>query len=85
LAWERVRSRPPLEKALAGGEDYELLFTTRRENKLKGRPDSESVPLTRIGTVTEASEGIRLILREGSERELSEGGWDHFRAGKSPS
>jgi thiamine-monophosphate kinase len=85
LAWERVMGRPPLEQALSGGEDYELLFTSSDEKKLDGWPDSENVPLTCIGTVTEPAEGIRLTLREGGERELTTGGWDHFQARKSPS
>jgi thiamine-monophosphate kinase len=78
-------SRPPLEQAISGGEDYELLFSAGDEKKLEGWPDAANVPLTRIGTVEEASEGIRLILREGAERELTAGGWDHFQTGTSPS
>jgi thiamine-monophosphate kinase len=84
LAWERLRRRPPLEQALSGGEDYELLFTSSDEKILETWRDSENTPLTRIGTVTEASEGVRLVLREGTERELTTGGWDHFQTWKSP-
>jgi thiamine-monophosphate kinase len=83
LAWERVRRRPPLEQALAGGEDYELLFTSSDVKRLDAWRDSENAPVTRIGTVTEARDGIRLVLRDGVERELTTEGWDHFQTRKS--
>lgn len=84
LAWERVRRRPPLEQALAGGEDYELLFTSRDEKRLDTWRDSENAPLTRIGTITDARDGVRLVLREGTERELTSEGWDHFQTRRLP-
>jgi len=82
LAWEMVWRKPPLEQVLAGGEDYELLFTARDETALGRRTGRESVPLTRIGTVQEADQGIELILREGTRRILTAGGWDHFQGGR---
>ena len=87
LAWERVRRRPPLEQALSGGEDYELLFTVRNQEALSkyGDVEREQVPITCIGKVTEAREGIRLVLREGTERVLTGGGWDHFQRGPGSS
>ncbi len=80
LAWERAKRRPPLEKALSGGEDYELLFTVENEDAVSEFRDREAVPITCIGKVNEAREGIQLILREGTERALNQGGWDHFQA-----
>jgi thiamine-monophosphate kinase len=85
LAWERLRRRPPLELALSGGEDYELLFTVGDEEAVSEYRDREAVPITCIGKVTEAREGIKLILREGPERALDRGGWDHFQAGNDSS
>jgi len=82
LAWERVRRRPPLEQALGGGEDYELLFAARDESLLSRWADRERVSLTRIGTVTEADSGIELVLRDGVRRALAPGGWDHFQVDK---
>ncbi len=84
LAWERIRGRPPLEQALSGGEDYELLFTVGNEDALSEYSDREQVPITCIGKATEAREGIRLVLREGTERILTDGGWDHFRGASAP-
>ena len=84
LAWERVRGRSPLEQALAGGEDYELLFTTGDEQKLRDWPDGQGVAVTRIGVVTESSQGVKLHLREGTERALDSAGWDHFQSKRAP-
>ncbi len=79
LAWERLRKKSPLEVALSGGEDYELLFTTRKEERLeKWRAEFET-PLTRIGEVTKASEGVLLVTLDGERRALEPAGWDHFR------
>ena len=61
-----------MEKALHGGEDYELLFTAR--DKVPTR--IAAVPITRIGTVV-AGEGVRL---DGVE--LRVGGWEHFRGNR---
>jgi len=57
-----------LEAALNDGEDYELLFTSSRENLLlQAWPDFfPSLPLTKIGTLT-SDPGDQL-----------DGGWDHF-------
>ncbi|RMD85566.1 MAG: thiamine-phosphate kinase [Candidatus Dadabacteria bacterium] len=75
----RVRSgvlrRTPLEYALHGGEDYELLVVLRDEEALAGairlcrRHDCK---LTRIGKIT-AREGV--AAKGGT---LLEGGYDHF-------
>ncbi len=63
-----------LEQALHGGEDYELLFTLKRNTKVPGR--WRNIPLTRIGTVRKGSPG-RVEL---CGRVLDPLGWDHFRA-----
>lgn len=62
-----------LEQALHGGEDYELLFTSRPRTRV---PDEfEGIPLTRIGVMRSGHPGqIRL---EG--RVLAPLGYDHFR------
>jgi len=68
----------PLQLALHGGDDYELLFTVRpgRVNML---PKAiHGVPLTVIGTITE-QRGLVLVKQEGRERQLHPGGWDPFR------
>ena len=64
----------PLEFALHGGDDYELLFTSPRVLPAK----IAGVPLSRIGRITK-SRGMRLIGPDGVSRSLKPGGWQHFR------
>jgi len=78
MAWEGLRKRPPLDVALAGGEDYELLFATGKESKLEEWRATAGVAVTRIGEVTPSGDGIRMVTREGTERSLDPAGWDHF-------
>ncbi|MCX7862427.1 MAG: thiamine-phosphate kinase [Bacteroidales bacterium] len=65
----------PETAALHGGEDYELLFTVNADhlNKLLTIPS-----ISIIGMITEAHEGIKLILQGGNEVDLSTKGWDAF-------
>jgi thiamine-monophosphate kinase len=78
LAWERVRNRPPLELALSGGEDYELLFTLAGEHPLEEWRSGNRVSLTRVGVATE-EEKIELVFPDGDLRSLVPTGWEHFR------
>jgi thiamine-monophosphate kinase len=71
------RALDPLQLALHGGEDFELLFTVDPDeiSKLPRRVDG--VEITKIGEVSEASKGIKIA--EGSRVwELNPGGWKHF-------
>jgi thiamine-monophosphate kinase len=69
----------PLALALAGGEDYVLLFTLP--------PDLAPVPELggrRIGTITAHSRKGRpglYIARDGARRKLPDAGWDHLSEG----
>lgn len=58
---------------LAGGDDYEILFTAGAGFDA---PDSET-PVTEIGEVVSGS-GVKLLDRDGAEIPLSAGGWQHF-------
>ena len=66
---------------LAGGEDYELLFTAAREfeGQAAGLADRLGVPLTRIGEILPQPEGRWIVDRGGQRRALSGRGWDHFQ------
>jgi thiamine-monophosphate kinase len=69
--------------ALAGGEDYELLFSVRardrdRLEKIKSRL---GVRITRIGKCLPAGSGIKLIESTGGPASFSLRGYDHFKAG----
>jgi thiamine-monophosphate kinase len=72
----------PLELALSGGEDYELLATLSpgsvdEANRLVR--ERFGVTLTAIGEVTEGPD-IVAVDASGNERPLSPRGWDHFAA-----
>jgi thiamine-monophosphate kinase len=67
----------PLLLALNGGEDFELLFTVAPDNVSRLPSRVDGVPLTHIGEIKEAFEGVRIA--EGSRRwDLEPHGWDHF-------
>jgi thiamine-monophosphate kinase len=71
------RALDPLQLALHGGEDFELLFTVKPENAARLPRRVDGVEIKRIGTIHSASEGVR--ISEGSRTwELAPGGWKHF-------
>ena len=65
----------PSTCALNGGEDYELLFTIAQADheKIKGNPS-----LTIIGHMSDRSEGMHLIDKQGGAHELKAQGWNAF-------
>jgi len=68
----------PLQLALHGGDDYELLFTVPWK-MAKDLPRSlRGVALTPIGRITERP-GVKMLEGNGRERQLVAGGWDPFR------
>jgi thiamine-monophosphate kinase len=69
-----------LAAALGGGEDYELLFTSRPEweGLMAGLARRLSLPIVRIGTLHPARDGIRLLTREGRYARLPRGAFEHF-------
>jgi thiamine-monophosphate kinase len=82
IKYSVINGLQPVDLALGGGEDYELLFTLRPEdvNKL----DIEAItqvdqPVTQIGEIT-VSKGIRLISKGGISRALHRPmGYNHFK------
>jgi thiamine-monophosphate kinase len=70
--------RDPLQLALHGGDDYELLFTVP-PRKAKLLPKSfRGVALTPIGKITQ--ERVLLVLeKNGRASRFTPGGWDPFR------
>jgi thiamine-monophosphate kinase len=67
-----------LSLALDGGEDFELLFTVRPRDASKLPREVGGVPATRVGEVTAARGKLR-IIRDGRERVLKPGGFEHFK------
>ena len=73
--------RDPVDLALQGGEDYELLMAVRPEeaDDLAARVLQETgTTLTAIGRFTEKGSGLK-ILREGREEPLEVTSYDHLR------
>jgi thiamine-monophosphate kinase len=71
------RALDPLQLALHGGEDFELLFTVRPEHVARLPRRVDGVELTRIGEVKREVDGVK--ISEGSRVwELNPGGWKHF-------
>ena len=67
-----------LSLALGGGEDYELLFAVPSEVMRRAR-ESINTPITVIGEIVEAGQGIKVLDDRGEAIEVVTGGWDHFR------
>jgi thiamine-monophosphate kinase len=68
--------RDPLELAVSGGEDYELLAAMPAEGlDLEGLAESAHVGLTRVGEVV-AGEGVEIRLPGG--RSIQPAGFDHL-------
>lgn len=73
---KRIFPQDSIDLALAGGEDYELLFTAPPEiiNRVT---ESLGCPVSVIGEIIEG-EGINLIDEEGRPFPQVERGWEHF-------
>lgn len=72
----------PLEWALFGGEDYELLLAApadRAEDLARWIQEETGTPVSIIGEIVPPDEGMVLVRGDGSTLPLRKGGWDHFR------
>lgn len=71
------RALDPLQLALHGGEDFELLFTVNPADVPRLPRRVDGVEIKRIGEITAAHEGVK--ISEGTRVwELRPGGWKHF-------
>ncbi len=71
----------PLEKALNGGEDYELVGTCSSPDFEKIIRDWKSItPLKVIGKVHQG-QGVTLIDSKGKKKSMTSFGYDHFKKG----
>ena len=76
--WD-VRHRDALAETMAGGDDYELLFTARPKTGRRLAAALKTVPgvtVTRIGSVTR-ERGCWLVDAQGGRTPVA-GGYDHF-------
>ncbi len=73
----------PLEYALYGGEDFELVITARPEAvpRLRQCADQQGFPLVPVGEIVPDRDGVFLV--DGNQFcPLDSGGWDPFADGK---
>ena len=68
-----------LSAVLAGGDDYELIFTAAPEDRERVYQVAEqsSVPVARIGKMTDSGR-LNILDAEGGVLELTSLGFDHF-------
>jgi len=71
------RALDPLQLALHGGEDFELLFTVKAANVSRLPRRVDGVEIKRIGQITNIDVGVK--ISEGPRIwDLKPGGWKHF-------
>jgi len=77
----RAFSKDPLQLALSGGEDYELLFTAppRMRNRILSLVRANKIPITRIGEILPKEEGFLIAGKDGKDYSPSRLGFEHFR------
>jgi thiamine-monophosphate kinase len=77
--WHERHGGDPVDTALTGGDDYELIFTVRprQRGRLRAaRRHMGDLPITRIGVVTRARDVV--ITGTHGSREIP-AGYEHFR------
>ena len=70
------------ELLLQESDDYELIITCPTENVAKIRSAVarlSDIPVNAVGKIVNASEGIKVIHPDGTQRAGSPLGWNHFR------
>ncbi len=67
------------DAALAGGDDYELLFTapSKRRAEITALSRRLDLPLSRIGMIR-ADQGLHVLDEKGQELPVRKAGWQHF-------
>jgi len=79
-AAEQMKHKP-LDFVLQDSDDYELIITCPPEHVggiCSLVTSLNNIPVTEIGTITEKTDGIKLISYDGIPRDITPSGWDHF-------
>jgi thiamine-monophosphate kinase len=69
----------PIDLALGGGEDYELLFSAGADLDEKVLSHALGLAVTRIGVITDRAGELLVLDPSGRERPLRQPGFEHFR------
>ena len=73
--------RDPHDLVLGDSDDYELIITCSSDHVDRVRSaiaGVSDVPVTEVGRITDAANGIKLILSDGAKQGIAPSGWDHF-------
>lgn len=75
-----VRLSTGLTLALTGGEDYELLFTTRPEHisRINSLSKRLRLPITPVGKIVKKSYGVVALGQDGRKLRIKKAGYEHF-------
>jgi thiamine-monophosphate kinase len=79
IAYARANRRDPIEYALSGGEDYELLFTVppKQVKRVDALINRRQLCATAVGAITTQRSGLRIIGHDGVVRPLTARGYEH--------
>jgi thiamine-monophosphate kinase len=79
VSYARAQHKNPLEYALTGGEDYELLFTVpvKKVSQVDALIHRGQLCATPIGRMTAPREGLRIISANGKTGPLKARGYEH--------
>jgi thiamine-monophosphate kinase len=79
-AYAASRKLDPVDLALTGGEDYELLFTVspRQRPRLERTALKHGFSLTRIGNIHPHRFGMQTLSPQGRHRRLANRSYEHF-------
>jgi thiamine-monophosphate kinase len=79
-AYAKSTGQDPITLALAGGEDYELLFTvaSRHRRRFEWLAAAQHISFTRIGVIRPARSGIHSLASDGKRRSLPITSYQHF-------
>lgn len=73
--------KPIYDLVMGDSDDYELIITCTPKNVDKIMHLIASLSdavVTEVGRITHASEGVRLVLPDGTRQNIAPAGWDHF-------
>jgi thiamine-monophosphate kinase len=78
----KAYSPDPYALALAGGEDYELLFTAApaKEKAVAKLAQELGIPITSIGKIVDVAQGVKIYTEDGKEYPIAQKGHDHFKS-----
>lgn len=81
LGISKQLGKNPYDIVLGKSDDYELIITCDPENVDRIRTILGHInqdPVSEVGRITDASDGIQLVLPDGNARLMVPSGWDHF-------